>query len=443
VTTTTTLRPTDLRSLRDAVLDTAGTIGIAGAGTAAGWAGSLAPVDSVLDTTGLTGVITHNPGDMTVSVRAGTTLRQLQDELAPHGQHVSFDAARVADGATVGGLFATADSGPAALVFGSLRDLVIGVTIVLADGTVARSGGHVIKNVAGYDLAKLMHGSYGTLGVLAEVVLRLHPVPERAATLAVHCGLAEAVEHAATVLGGPYEPAAMEWTSDGVLLVRLEGTAAGLAARVQRLRTALGTGELLDPVDERHVGRGGSDEGAARPEADSADALDAPGPDTHGAEALAPDASGRKPGTPDPPDHTSVAPDERPVRPTGSDESARSTDAWGRHSSLVRGAPGAAALRIGVRPSLLAEVLADLPAEGITAGLGTGVATVALPVGAVAAAHARVHAAGGTSALRSRPAEADAPAWGPPPSALAVLRAVKAQLDPQGRFGPGRFEPWM
>jgi glycolate oxidase FAD binding subunit len=387
VTTTTTLRPTDLRSLRDAVLDTAGTIGIAGAGTAAGWAGPLAPVDAVLDTTGLTGVITHNPGDMTVSVGAGTPLRQLQDELAPHGQHVSFDAARVADGATVGGLVATADAGPAALVFGSLRDLVIGVTIVLADGTVARSGGHVIKNVAGYDLTKLLHGSYGTLGVLAEIVLRLHPVPKRTATLAVHCALDEAAEHAATVLGGPYEPAALEWISDGTLLIRLEGTDEALDARLHRLRTAVGTGELLD----------------------------LPSPS-----------------------------DERPVRRIGTDESAaRRNEAWERHASLVRGAPGLATMRIGVRPSRLPAVLADLSAETITAGLGTGVATVTLPPEAVAAAHARVHAVGGTSVLRARPPEAEVPAWGPPPSAIAVLRAVKAELDPQGRFGPGRFDPWM
>ncbi len=369
MTTTSTLRPTDLRSLRDAVLDTAGTVGILGAGTAAGWAGALAPVDAVLETTGLTGVITHNPGDMTVSVRAGTPLRQLQEELAPHGQHVSFDAARVADGATVGGLVATADAGPAALVFGSLRDLVIGVTFVLADGTVARSGGHVIKNVAGYDLAKLLHGSYGTLGVLAEVVLRLHPVPERSAALALSCSLPEAAEHAATVLGGPYEPAALEWTSDDTLLIRLDGTADALDARLGRLRTLLGTGELLDAP---HL-----------------------------------------------------------------------ADVWGWHSALVRGEPGLAVLRIGVRPSQLPEVLGALPAVAVTAGLGTGVATVSLPPDAVAEAHERVHAAGGTSVLRSRPADADAPAWGPPPSAIAVLRAVKAELDPQGRFGPGRFDPWM
>jgi glycolate oxidase FAD binding subunit len=437
VTTTTTLRPTDLRSLRDAVLDTAGTIGITGAGTAAGWAGPLAPVDAVLDTTGLTGVITHNPGDMTVSVRAGTPLRWLQDELAPHGQHVSFDAARVADGATVAGLFATADAGPAALVFGSLRDLVIGVTLVLADGTVARSGGHVIKNVAGYDLAKLVHGSYGTLGVLAEVVLRLHPVPQRTATLAIHCSLEDAAEHAATVLGGPYEPAAMEWISNGTLLIRMEGTEEALDARLQRLRTAVGTGELLDlpsPSDERRVRRIGTDEGAVRRER---------------AELGLPEnlGTGPEPGDLPPADPAPPPSDERRVRRIGTDEGAvrrnEGEDLWERHASLVRGEPGLASLRIGVRPSRLPGVLADLPAETITAGLGTGVATVALPADAVAAAHARVHAAGGTSVLRSRPAEADAPAWGPPPSAIAVLRAVKAELDPQGRFGPGRFEPWM
>jgi glycolate oxidase FAD binding subunit len=383
----TTLRPTDLRSVRDALLDTAGTVSIAGAGTAADWAGSLEPVEAVLDTTGLTGVITHNPGDMTVSVLAGTPLRALTEELAPHGQHVSYDAARVADGATVGGLIATADAGPAALVFGSLRDLVIGVTIVLADGTVARSGGHVIKNVAGYDLAKLLHGSYGTLGVLVEVVLRLHPVPKRTATLVVDCSLADAAEQAARVLGGQYEPAALEWVSagagEGQLLLRVEGTESALSARLQRLREVLGAGaqEAAEPAGERPARRAGADESAVR-------------------------------------------------------------DPWAHHATLVRGTSDHAVLRIGALPSALPGLLADLPATTVTAGLGTGVATVSLAPEAVADAHAVVHAAGGTSVLRARPAASDAPAWGPPPSAIAVLRAVKAEFDPRGRFGPGRFAPW-
>jgi glycolate oxidase FAD binding subunit len=371
--TATLMNPSDLRGVRDAVLDSAGALAVAGAGTAAGWAGTLGPVDAVLDLRALTGVITHNPGDMTVSVRAGTPLRELNAELAGHGQHVALDAARVADGATVGGLMSTGDAGPGALVQGSLRDLVIGATLVLADGTVARTGGHVIKNVAGYDLAKLVHGAYGTLAVIAEVVLRLHPLPHAAATLVLPCPLQEAAEHAARVLGGPYEPAALEWVSDpGALLVRVEGTEAALPARIERLRELLGQTDTL---------------------ADGGDGA----------------------------------------------------DPWEGHNRLTRGTLDDAVLRIGVRPSRLPGVLAGLDNRGITAGLGTGVATVALPADpvAVAAAHAAVHAAGGTSVLRSRPVGLDASAWGPAPSALAVLRAVKQELDPAGRLGPGRLAPWL
>ena len=368
--TTSTVRPTDLREVRDALLDTAGPLVVTGTDTAADWASDLGDVDTVLDTTGLTGVIAHNPGDMTVSLRAGTPLRELAGELAPHGQYVAFDAARVADGASVGGLIATADAGPSALVFGSLRDLVIGVTLVLADGSVARSGGHVIKNVAGYDLAKLAHGSYGTLAVLAEVVLRLHPLPKDRATLVVPCPLAEAAELAARMLGGPFEPAALEWISEGDggrLLVRLDGTVDALPARVRRVR------EVLGPAAQE----------------------------------------------------------------------AEHDEVWPRHAALVRGSADRAVLRLGVRPSRLPAVLAGLPADAVTAGLGTGAATVWLRPDAVADAHVAVHAAGGTSVLRSRPPGHGLPGWGPPPSALPVLAALKAELDPEGRLGPGRFTPWI
>lgn len=393
----TMLRPTDLRSAREAVLDSAGPLAVAGSGTAASWAGPLGPVDAVFDTTGLTGVIAHNPGDMTVSVRAGTPLRQLAAELAEHGQQVSLDAARVDRGATVGGLVATADAGPSALVYGSLRDLVIGVTMILADGTVARSGGHVIKNVAGYDLAKLLHGSYGTLGVLVEVVLRLHPVPERTATLALDCPLTEVSGLARRALDGPYEPVALEWrsSSDGTgsgpgateagwLLVRLEGAHDALGARVRRLRAALGSGAA--EADDAQW--------AAHAERVRGDAVDA------------------------------------------------------RSASAAHG--GHAVLRVGVRPSTLPGLLAALPgaaanSAALTVGLGTGVGTAVLPADAeaVGEAHRVVHAAGGTSVLRDRPAGLAAPAWGPATSALAVLKAVKTALDPDGRLGPRRFDPWM
>jgi glycolate oxidase FAD binding subunit len=362
----TVVRPQDIGEVRAAFLDSTGPVGITGAGTAAAWAGTLGPVDAVLDTTALSGIVVHNPGDMTVAVRAGTPLRALQEELAEHRQHVALDAARVGQGATVGGLLATGDAGPAALVYGSLRDLVIGITLVLPDGTIAKSGGHVIKNVAGYDMAKVVHGSYGALAVVAEVVLRLHPVPKAAVTLELPGTLAEAAEVAARVLGAPIEPAALEWTSDDVLLLRLEGTESALPDRADRVREVLGAGARI--ADD---------------------------------------------------------------------------DPWLRHDEITRGDPDSAVLRIGVRPSRLSALLASLPATTATVGLGSGVATVTVPAGAVAEAHAAVHAAGGTSVLRARPSGAHLPAWGPAPSAVAVLRAVKRAFDPDNRLGPGRFDPWM
>ncbi len=370
------MNPNDLRGVRDAVLDSAGTLAVSGAGTAAGWAGTLGPADAVLDLRALSGVITHNPGDMTVSVRAGTPLRELNAELADHGQHVALDAARVADGATVGGLLSTGDAGPGALVHGSLRDLVIGATLVLADGTVARSGGHVIKNVAGFDLTKLVHGAYGTLAVIAEVVLRLHPLPHAAATLVLPCPLQEAAEHAARVLGGPYEPAALEWVSDpGALLVRVEGTEAALPERIERLRELLGSAGVAAAAGDRRARR----------------------------------------------------------------------DPWAGHTRLTRGTLDDAVLRIGVRPSRLPGVLAGLDTRRITAGLGTGVATIALPADpvAVAAAHADRARRGRDLGAAQPSGRADASAWGPAPSAVAVLRAVKQELDPAGRLGPGRLAPWL
>jgi glycolate oxidase FAD binding subunit len=378
----TIVKPTSLAEAREALLDSAGPVAVVGAGTAASWAGHLGPVETELSTTGLRGVVTHNPGDMTVAVRAGTPLRELQEELAPHGQHVAFDAARVAEGATVGGLVATADAGPSALVHGSLRDLVIGTTTLLSDGAVVRSGGHVIKNVAGFDVSKLLHGSYGTLGVLCDVVLRLHPVPGAVGTVAVACDVPEAARLAREVLSSQLEPTAVEWLSSGRLLVRIDSTAEALPARLERL-TALIGGRIVDDRD-------------LRPDSDDSDG-------------------------------SSV---------TGGDH-------WSEHAALTRGTAGEAVLRIGAKPSLLPGLLGRLPVGTVTAGLGTGVATVSLPVGEVAAAHTTVHAAGGTSVLRTRPVTGpDVPAWGPPPSALAVLRAVKQQFDPHSRLGPGRFDPW-
>jgi glycolate oxidase FAD binding subunit len=147
-----------------------------GGGTKQGWGYPVAPA-LVLEMHRLNMLREHTWQDMTCTVEAGCTWSALQSTLAQHGQFVALDPLWP-DRATVGGIVATNDSGALRLRYGGLRDLIIGMTIVLADGTVARTGGKVVKNVAGYDLHKLMIGAFGTLGVITSVNFRLHSVPQ-------------------------------------------------------------------------------------------------------------------------------------------------------------------------------------------------------------------------------------------------------------------------
>ncbi|WP_053206449.1 FAD-binding oxidoreductase [Jiangella muralis] len=373
--TATTYRPATLAELRDALVDSAGErLAVAGTGSATAWGGE--PVhDAVLDTTAMSGLISCNPTDLTVAVQAGMPFATLQETLAEHDQWVALDPARAG---TVGGLVATADAGPVRHTFGSLRDSVIGVTVVLADATVARSGGYVIKNVAGYDLAKLFHGSLGTLGVLAEVVLRVRPRPAATATLAVPCDAATAFDLGGRLIHGSLEPVAVEWC-DGTLLARFDGTSGGVEDRLRRARALAGS-----------------------------DATDAP------------------------------------------------ADAWSVVADLVSGDDGDTVVRLGTAPDrtpeLAALVAREAAAHAVDAAMTSspfaGAHTVRLRGGS-AAAHAAV-----VTALRTeQPAvtvcrwtdglRAELPAWGEPPPAVAVLRAVKRAFDPDDRLGRGRFAPWF
>jgi glycolate oxidase FAD binding subunit len=147
-----------------------------GGGTKQGWGYAVAPA-VILETHRLNALREHTWQDMTCTVEAGCTWASLQSALAQHGQCVALDPLWP-ERATVGGVVATNDSGALRLRYGSLRDLIIGMTIVLADGTIAHTGGKVVKNVAGYDLHKLMTGAFGTLGVITSVNFRLHSIPQ-------------------------------------------------------------------------------------------------------------------------------------------------------------------------------------------------------------------------------------------------------------------------
>jgi glycolate oxidase FAD binding subunit len=146
-----------------------------GSGTKQHWGNQIHP-SLILHTHRLDTVREHTWQDMTCTVEAGCTWSSMQRSLARHGQFVALDPLWP-DRATIGGVAATNDSGSLRLKYGSLRDLIIGMTIVLADGTIARSGGKVVKNVAGYDLHKLMTGAFGTLGIITEITFRLHSIP--------------------------------------------------------------------------------------------------------------------------------------------------------------------------------------------------------------------------------------------------------------------------
>ncbi|HEY0263961.1 MAG TPA: FAD-binding oxidoreductase [Granulicella sp.] len=161
----------------------------AGAGTKMEWLGG-APAAMSLSTRRMNAVLEHTWQDMTCTVQAGCTWSALQARLGEQGQFVALDPLW-ADHATVGGVVASNDSGALRLRYGALRDLVIGMTLVLADGTIARSGGKVVKNVAGYDLPKLLCGSFGTLAFIADVTFRLHSKPLHITTLSMSASHAE------------------------------------------------------------------------------------------------------------------------------------------------------------------------------------------------------------------------------------------------------------
>ncbi len=155
-----------------------------GGGTKICWGNPPSRADVVISTARLNEITEHAWADLTVSVGAGCTIQALQETLAQHGQRLALDSLWPAK-ATVGGVLSTNDSGALRLRFGALRDLVIGVTLALPDGTLASSGGKVVKNVAGYDLPKLATGAFGTLGVITRAVFRLHPLPHNSRSFSI------------------------------------------------------------------------------------------------------------------------------------------------------------------------------------------------------------------------------------------------------------------
>ena len=238
------------------VLERASTDGIAlvvrGGGTKIGWGPPPTRCDAILSTASLTRLVEHEPGDMTCVVEAGKLVADLQREIgavATHRQRLMLDSPG-GDAATIGGTIATGAAGARRVRYGTPRDLVIGARYVTGDGLVAHTGGKVVKNVAGYDVAKLLIGSFGTLAVVTELALKLHPIPDVTRTLVLYTNDAsEVAQFCNAVRTAPVTPAMVEvaWP-EGLVLVRIESTANGADAQVERLR-GLGAIDVLNAAD--------------------------------------------------------------------------------------------------------------------------------------------------------------------------------------------------
>jgi glycolate oxidase FAD binding subunit len=361
-------------------------VGFVGGGTDLDLGHPPARLDALLATRRLARVREHAPSDQIVAVEAGMTIAALQAHLAPHGQRLALDPPFPAR-ATAGGVVAANAFGPRRTRYGTVRDLVIGITVIRADGVVARGGGKVVKNVAGFDLPRLFCGSLGTLGLVAEVVFRLHPLPE-VSTTAVFDGLTAAQARALTVLAldARLDPVAAAALGDGTrfrLALRFEGFAPGVRAAVDRL-LALG-------AREGHV--------AARLEDADEAALWA----------------------------------EHDALRTAGDVRAKAAFA----PAALEGASGA--LR-AVADALRGGAVVLHPALGVAFVSGTLERPEAVER-AVASARAVLRPAGGSLVVTAAPAalRARVDVWGEPPPALELMRRLKHELDPDRRLAPGRF----
>jgi glycolate dehydrogenase FAD-binding subunit len=338
-----------------------------GAGTKLGW-GPPGAADVVLDLSGLDRIVDHAAGDMVVQVEAGVRLDRLAPVLSDAGQQLAIDVPSYDDGTvvsgTVGGALAVGISGPRRLRYGRPRDLLLGVTMVRADGVVASSGGRVVKNVAGYDLGKLLCGSYGTLGVIASATLRLHPIPAAARYV-----VATGIECAAALLGSQLAPSAVELDrpaagEPGSVAALFEGTEAGVAARVAAAASLTGGQVVADP----------------------------------------PDWFGRWPGT-----------------------------------------PAGTLIELSFPPAALAGVLGIVGTVAVRGSAAPAVLHIGLPPDAgqvaefLSSLRTRLASLGGAAVVRHSPS-ASIDWWGPvDPGALALMRSVKDQFDPDHRLAPGRF----
>jgi glycolate oxidase FAD binding subunit len=387
-----------------AVVEVAGAAGTPivpwGGGTAAGVGTPARRAGLMVGLARLARLIEHEPGDLTATVEAGMTVAALQSALRARGQWLSLDPAEP-ERATIGGVIAANASGPRRHLYGTARDLLIGVTVVTGEGVIVRGGGKVVKNVAGYDLPKLFAGSFGTLGILVEVTLKLRPAPDAERLVSVGFDrLKDAGAAARAVMASDLIPSALD------LLDAEAARPLGLAAAPA---LAVGFDGLLEQVEWQCAE-------LAR--------LTAP-LGGHRVETLSPDT-------------------------------------WSRLATAARSAfdAPAAVMKLAVLPAAVAETMEQGANAARQRGLGSawsshagiGVVYAALasppeppepgPIAAVLGEWRDLaRAGGGHAVLEAAPlaVKAQVPVWDDPGAAERIMQRIKAQLDPLNILSPGRF----
>jgi glycolate oxidase FAD binding subunit len=375
-------------------------LAFAGGGTELGLGAAPEALDVLVRTTALDRVVEHAPLDQIVTVECGVRLGDLQARLGRHGQMLALDPPWAAR-ATVGGVLATSAFGPRRARYGSGRDLVIGMSIVRADGVRARAGGKVVKNVAGFDVPKLMAGSLGTLAFIATATFRLHPLPEATATVLLPgCDVAGVLRIVAAARDAQLEP-------DAVAVLDGERAGAGSGGDLDLGVRFAGWERAVAQQRERLAG-------LARGLGLRADVVDAEGEASFWARHQAA--------------RETLAAFRAKVALLPADP------AFGDVMARLR-APLAAARTVRYPTLGLAFISSSVAADGEDAAAIADAITEARRLAVARGGSVVVHDA--PPAVRAR-----VDVWGAPPperSALPLMRAVKARLDPDRRLAPGRF----
>jgi glycolate oxidase FAD binding subunit len=364
-----------------------------GGGTAMHWGNVPRHADVALSLERLTELVEHDDANLTATVQAGVPLASLQESLGRRKQFLAVDAPRP-QRATVGGIVAANTNGPRRMFYGSVRDLVIGMKVVLADGTPIKAGGKVVKNVAGYDMCKLFVGSLGTLGVITEATFKMAPEPETAKTVLARGSLAQAAQLAREVFASPLIPAAVAIVHGEVAVsAGFPGESVSVAVWA----------EGFDEAVSRHVR-----------------------------------------------DVTNMA--ERGGMAADVLDGAAHLRLWEVLRDFGADGMAPAAVRVTVPPAAVMDVIAAVqqPQDGAPARFvaHAGAGTVWLTVTDAASAPAWIARLTPMAAERhghvvlgSAPPEVKRKldVWGPPPPTLSLMKDLKSQFDPHGLLNPGRF----